>query len=211
MKDFIAHTFDFTRCKKELSEFKTLLDAKNELSEKNDILPFFKKRYHLSAFIGSYFSGIDEFDRVAYEYSIFGDFSSDLAIGDSNTNTYCFVEFEDATPTSIFKKNPNKATLEWSPRFEHGFSQIVDWFWKLDDMKNTTTFQNQFGVGHIRYYGLLVLGRRADLSHREQTRLRWRLEKVLVDSKPVVCVTFDELFDDLNHRLRNYKRYSAVP
>jgi hypothetical protein len=78
-------------------------------------------------------------------------------------------------------------------------------------MKNTTTFQNQFGVGHIRYYGLLVLGRRADLSHREQTRLRWRLEKVLVDSKPVVCVTFDELFDDLNHRLRNYKRYSAVP
>ncbi|EDN67576.1 conserved hypothetical protein [Beggiatoa sp. PS] len=107
-------------------------------------------------------------------------------------------------PTSIFKKNPNKATPEWSPRFEHGISQIIDWFWKLDDMKNTTDFQNQFGIGHIRYYGLLISGRTADLSHREKTRLKWRLEKVLVDSKPIFCLTFDQLFYHLENRLRIY-------
>ncbi len=209
MKDFLVHIFDPMCCRKELNELKALLDNQTELSEKNDILPFFKKRSHLSAFLGSYFVHLEEFDRLAYEYSILGDFVSDLAIGDSKTNTYCFVEFEDAMPTSIFKKNPNKTTPEWSGRFEHGFSQIIDWFWKLDDMKNTTAFQNQFGVGYIRYSGLLVLGRRTNLSRREQTRLKWRLEKVLVDSKPIICITFDELYDDLNHRLQNYRRYSA--
>lgn len=204
MKDFMAHTFDPGRCQTELNEFKALLGTKTELSEKNDILPFFNERNNLSVFIGSYFPEIDEFDRLAYEYSIFGDFTSDLVVGDSQTNTYCFVEFEDAVPTSIFKKNPNKATPEWSPRFEHGFSQIVDWFWKVDDMKNTTVFQNQFGIGHIRYYGLLVIGRSTDLSQREQTRLKWRLEKVLVDSKPIFCVTFDQLFYHLEKRIHNY-------
>ena len=27
-----------------------------------------------------------------------------------------------------------KATPDWSPRFEHGFSQLVDWFFKLHEI-----------------------------------------------------------------------------
>lgn len=204
MKDFLDYTFDPAVCQKELREFKKLLARKRELSESQDILPFFRKRPQLSVFVASWFPGMDNFDRLAYEYSIFGDFTCDLAVGDSQSQTFCFVEFEDACSTSLFKVNPARATLEWSPRFEHGFSQIVDWFWKLDDMRNTTVFQNQFGVGHVRYYGLLVLGRTIDLSLREQTRLRWRLEKVLVDSRPVFCVTLDELCNHLDRRLRHY-------
>ena len=55
-----------------------------------------------------------------------GNFLSDLVVGDSVTQSYCFVEFEEAAPTSLFVSKPDISTPEWSPRFERGFSQIVD-------------------------------------------------------------------------------------
>jgi len=39
-----------------------------------------------------------------------------------------------------------KATLEWSERFEHGFSQVPDWFWKLNDRTPTSEFAHRFGL-----------------------------------------------------------------
>ena len=125
-------------------------------------------------------------------------------MGDFQTGWYCFVEFEDASPTSIFESKGKKATLEWSSRFEHGFSQIVDWFWKLDDMKASVEFKSKFERDYIRYYGMLILGRSGDLEYKEQMRLQWRLDKVLVDSRQIFCITFDDLYKDLNSRLSNY-------
>ena len=143
MKTFIRFRFDLKRCRTELDEFKKLLDNHPTLDERRDILPFFREREHLSAFIGSYFApSIENSDRLAFEYSLFGDFFCDLVVGDSARGVYCFVEFEDATPTSIFESRGQKATLEWSSRFERGFSQIVDWFWKLDDMRGTIEFKS---------------------------------------------------------------------
>lgn len=202
MKEFEPFEFDPDICRKELKELKVLLDENRDLKEREDILPFFKARRHLSAFAGSYVPDIVSFDMIAYELSIYGDFSSDLAIGDSETKTFCFVEFEDATTTSIFRKRDKKFTPEWSPRFEHGFSQIVDWFWKLDDMSRTADFKNKFGADYVKYHGLLVLGRSTALEYREQQRLKWHLDKVLVDSKHIFCVTFDDLYSDLENRLK---------
>jgi hypothetical protein len=204
MKTFIKWDFDPKLCRTELEEFKALLNRNSTLTE-TVIRQFFRKRKHLSAFIGSYSSHIDSFDRLAFEYVLFGDFACDLVVGDSAKSGYCFVEFEDATPTSIFKPQGQKATLEWSPRFEHGFSQIVDWFWKLDDMKGTVDFQSQFGRDYINYNGMLILGRSDDLDYKEQMRLRWRLDKVLIDSKQITCVTFDQLYTDLDIRLSRYQ------
>lgn len=208
MKAFEPVDFDPDICRSELEELKNLLDENRELNEREDILPFFRKRKNLSAFIGSYVPDIITSDMIAYEYSFYGDFTSDLAIGDSETKTFCFVEFEDAAPASIFRKG-TRLTPEWSPRFEHGFSQIVDWFWKLDDMSRSTDFKSRFGADHIRYCGLLILGRSANLGYREYQRLKWRTDKVLIDSKHIFCLTFDELYSDLATRLRIYlKTYS---
>ncbi len=212
MKEFESLDFDPDICRNELEELKNLLDENRELKEREDILPFFRERKNLSAFIGSYVPDIVNSDMIAYEYSLYGDFTTDLAIGDSQTKTFCFVEFEDATATSIFRKQGKKLTPEWSPRFEHGFSQIVDWFWKLDDMSRSTDFRSRFRADYIRYYGVLILGRSTELGYREHQRLKWRIDKVLIDSRRIFCVTFDDLYSDLSTRLKIYpKAYSLKP
>ena len=129
--------FDHAAFRRELQEFDMLLRSKPNLSEAGDILPFFKANRHLAALIGSYNPRINEFNRIAAEFDLFGDYSCDLVIGDSVSRNFCFVEFEDATPNSVFVKKRGKATPEWSPRFDHGFSQILDWFAILEDQKRT--------------------------------------------------------------------------
>ncbi|QTA86587.1 Shedu anti-phage system protein SduA domain-containing protein [Desulfonema magnum] len=126
MKDFETLEFDIKKCMKEMDDLKILLDSKSDISEKDDILPFFRQRKHLSAFTGSFNPNISVCDKIAYEFDIWGDFKTDLAVGDSYSKAYCFVEFEDAKKDSVFRKVANRATTEWSPRFEHGLSQLVD-------------------------------------------------------------------------------------
>lgn len=204
--------FNIAQCLVELEEFEHLLRKKEELSESIDILPFFKSRLHLSAFIASYAPSMITFDRIKHEFSLFGDFRADLVVGDSTHHTYCFIEFEDAAKNSIFTTKRGKSTSEWSPRFEHGFSQIVDWFWKIDDCKNTDSARNIFGDSNIEIYGIIVIGRDQFLSPLDKARLKWRLNKVVVDSRKVICITFDQLARDIRDRLNLYQTiYEAEP
>lgn len=202
MKEFKSFTFDPKACRKELNDLKVHLDSKSELSERKDVLPFFKKREHLASFIGSYFPYIASFDRLAYEYDIFGDFKADLAIGDSESGWYGFIEFEGASETSIFEKKGDKVTPKWSTCFEHGFSQVVDWFWKLSALEYTREFISRFGSEFTGYEGMLIIGRTEGLDQRERDRLRWRRDRLIVNSKHIHCVTFDELYLHLDTRLR---------
>ncbi|WP_254449378.1 Shedu immune nuclease family protein [Anabaena sp. UHCC 0253] len=157
----------------------------------------------MSAFIGFYVPQIIRFNQIKHEFTFFGDFRADLAVGDSVNNTYCFIEFEDATEDSIFIEK-GRSTSDWSPRFEHGFSQIIDWFWKIDDFKNTSLARSIFGSENIEFYGILVIGRDAFISPIDKARLNWRLNKVLVDSRKVICITFDQLARDMRDRLSLY-------
>jgi hypothetical protein len=93
-------------------------------------------------------------------------------------------------------------------RFEHGFSQLVDWFYALDDLKKTSNFARHFGHGHIKCFGLLIIGRDADFSDADRARLKWRTEKVLVDSHPMHCLTFDDLYRILFQRMSYYPQAS---
>jgi hypothetical protein len=141
---------------------------------------------------------------VAYEYDLFGDFACDLVVGDSVTRTYGFIEFEDASPNSIFVQRGARVTPEWSPRFEHGYSQIVDWFCKLNDMEKTDEFDTRFGGRSIKYFGLLVIGRSETFTPRESRRLAWRQDRTVVNSRHIRCVTFDQLAEDLTERMKIY-------
>lgn len=77
---------------------------------------------------------------------------------------------------------------------------MVDWFRTLDDYKHTTKFEDDFGR-HATFSGLLVVGRATGLTGSDRARLRWRAGKVLVDSRSISCVTFDDLHDTLRSRI----------
>jgi hypothetical protein len=111
------------------------------------------------------------------------------------------VEFEDASPNSVFTKKRGKSTPEWSPRFEHGFSQILDWFRILEDQQRTAQFKSRLGAESIQYLGLLVIGRRQFLDEAQYQRMRWRSEQVQVGARQVHCITFDELFQTRSLKL----------
>ena len=204
MKDFLPFSFDVSTCLSELSDFKALLVTKQELSERKDVLPFFRENRHLSAFIASNFPSMDQYDRLAYEFDIFGDFVADLVVGDSRSETFVFIEFEDGKEHSIFRKGGKRSTPDWANRVEHGISQVMDWFWKMHDQRQTKGFETRFGSRTIRSHGLVVVGRNEDMSDRERDRLRWRQEAVVCDSKHIEVTTFDDLAEDLEFRLKQY-------
>jgi hypothetical protein len=201
-KGFTRLSWNPDQCRQQLGLFRQLLGGPGVLKERSEILPFFRANVHLSAFIGSYDQDITLFDLFAHEYSLW-DFMCDLVVGDSTTKRYVFIEFEDAAPSSLFVSK--KATPEWAPRFEHGFSQVLDWFWKLHDMEKTDDFLDRFGTG-AGYFGLLLVGRTENLAARELRRLEWRGEMARVNSKYIRCRTFDQLADDLERRLRVYPK-----
>jgi hypothetical protein len=195
--------FDPAQCRKEAEELRDLLATTTVLQERKQVLPFFKDRLQLSAFLGSYHPEIVRYDLVAHELPLFGDFVADLVVGDSKNSAFAFIEFEDAAHDSIFRKK-KKGTPAWSSRFEHGFSQLVDWFFKLHEQGQTVEFEAKFGSRTIRHLGILAIGRTAHLGKREEQRLRWRQEFVLLNSKPIHCKTFDQLRDDVLDRLEQF-------
>lgn len=191
MKTFEPFEFDYKSGLWQLEEFEQLLSSKSELSESRDILPFFKTKKHLSALVGTLNPNIVQFDMLAFELDLWGDFACDMAVGDSRIGSYCLIEFEDAKSDSIFKKNGKKNTLEWSPRFEHGFSQVVDWLWALDDNKQTSKYRKLFKSDEINFTAYLIIGRKKFIDNEQ--RFRWRQNKVRVNSHQVHCFTFDDL------------------
>ena len=192
--------FDLRACQDGLDAFERLLAGSAELGEREVVLPFFRAHPHLAAFVGSYHPNLITADRLGLEVPLFGMFQADAVIGDWTRHAFCLVEFEDARVASVFARR-SRQTSEWASRFEHGFSQIVDWLWLLDDQRRTDAFEAFFGARHIDLFALLVVGRDRHLTEPERRRLTWRARRVVVDSQHVHCCTFDELAADLRARL----------
>jgi hypothetical protein len=193
MKLFDTFTFDYEECRKQLEDFRTLLNSKQSLSEKTDVLPLFQKSLQLAWFFGSFNTRIRTVDRFAKEFDIFGDFSADLAIGDTTAGEYCFIEFEDAQTNSVFERKGTKATRDWGARFDHGYSQIVDWIHKVNSAACGPDNLLRFAQYEINFETVLVIGRNAHLDQSEMQRLKWRSNYVSVGGKKVHCITFDDL------------------
>lgn len=203
MKNFQTFEFDPVLCRQELDKLRHLLNTKAELSEQRDLSPLFRESENLTALMGNLHPGITRADRIAQEYDLFGDFVCDFAVGDSNRNAYCFIELEDAKRNSIFTKG-TRATSEWGRRFDHGFSQIADWLYKLDDEEKSYAYEDRFNARSIDSMSMLIIGRSDFLSSSEQRRLRWRERHVVVHSQQVRCLTYDELFQEFQFMLSIY-------
>jgi hypothetical protein len=199
------------QAKAELKAFKVLLDGKGkgDLSEKHDLLPFFDTNEHLCALMGTYNPNIVDYKNIsiAREFSIFGDHKADLVIGDTKNKQFCFIEFEDAKSTSIFDSARAKSTPDWSRRYDHGFSQLIDWILWIENNKGNAAYSARFQASSIRYNMLLIIGRDRHLSDPSlRERFDWRSDSVVVASKKVHCITFDNLCNDLYARLKIFGR-----
>ena len=205
MKKFQTIEFDKPTYERELNEFYQLLSNNQILQENKQILPFFKERSILSSRIASIFYEFVNIDKIAYEYELFGDYKCDLVIGDSQNRSYCFVEFEDAQSNSIFTTKQTKYKSEFSYRFEHGFSQIIDWFYRLNQV-SAAQMEERFGASKIDFHGVLVVGRNHFLNDSDNfDRLTWRSNNVIVNSKRIRVITYDTLLELLTDRNRlNY-------
>ena len=193
MKEFDAFTFDKATYETELSRYEELLQSKETLSENKDILPFFKENKQLLAHMGkSSLPDVFPVNRIAYEYHLFGDLVCDAVIGNSQTQTYCFIEFEDASKNSLFVQKKGKYQSVYAPRFEQGYSQVVDWFYKLRHV-SPYDLQERFGSDRIYYHGILIIGRNHFLSKSEENRLLWRQRHTILDSRHIHVFTLDDL------------------
>lgn len=204
MKNLQPHTLNAQACRTEWNGYSALLTAKTTLSEQKDVLPFFKNSKDLSLLICSYFPKLKTPDVFAHEYEIDGDFVADLVVGDSKVHHYLLVEFENGAPDSVFKQKGKKATPDWADRFEGAYSQLIDWLWKLEDKRSTADFLNTFGSRRATFQGLIVIGKGMKLKQQEKDRLKWRMDRTMIDSNAISAVSFDELADDLDHWLKTY-------
>jgi hypothetical protein len=194
------------RAEAELIAFRALLDGKGsgDLGEASDLLPLFYASEHLCASMAMYNPGIVDYQNIsiATEFSVFGDHKADLVIGEIKNREFCFVEFEEAKSTSIFRVTAAKSTPEWSLRYERGFSQLIDWILWLENNKGSTAFKGRFQTATIQYSMMLVIGRDRDLANPAlRERFDWRSDSIVVASKKVRCITYDKLYDDLSTRL----------
>ncbi len=195
-------SFDKTECRQQWNELKLLLASAPILKERKDILPFFKARPDLCSLISLYFPKLSECDCYYNEFPI-GDFVADLIVGDRSTCRYVIVEFEDAHSESIFAVGGRKTPI-WAPRLEGAFSQLMDWLWKLDDQRSTKDFLHSFGNASAHFSGLIVTGKDVKHAPQEIDRLKWRIEKLALNSIPIDIVTFDELCAATDRWLSKY-------
>jgi hypothetical protein len=205
MKMLQPITFDYPLWRQQVEEFRDWLSSKEEMSERSDVLPFFRDRPQMAALFGTFNDRIAVADRIAWEFDIFGDFACDLAVGEWARGAYCFIEFEDARRESVFRRQGSKATREWGSRFDHGYSQIIDWVHKLDGRSPSTDLLARFGRHEINFEAVLVIGRDQHLDYGEKQRLAWRNDNVAVNSKKIYCMTFDELLSQFSVRLATFE------
>jgi hypothetical protein len=207
MKEFREISCTVNQVKRELESYRKLLVANPALHERKDIKPFFEKSPALCAFLGSFAAEVSWANLLAYEFEIAGDFSADIMLGRRTAQRQAFymVELEEGCPDSIFRRAGRKSTKEWNRRFEHGFSQLVDWHCALDGQRNTPDFRKDFGQGHAMLQGgLLVIGRSAGLSADDWRRFHWRGDMVQIINHAINCVTYDELYEILNSRVDKF-------
>lgn len=202
--------YNYQQVKQAIAEFKLLLETHSELSEKKDLQPFFKKNsilIFLLAGLGRISrTKVDEYE---FEFDLWQDLVCDIGIGDSKANTYCLIELEGAKQNSIFKNKP-KNYPKYSECLECGYSQIVDWFFKIDEMKSTSSIKRRFAGDYPRINAVLIIGRshffKTDL---ERNRFNWRRDNILIGAKNVNCLTYDELLAYFEGKMNEIENYGA--
>lgn len=201
MRQVEALEFNVAQVLELIADLEILLGQRDSLSERDDILPFFAARLDRVLSLGLLNPELAVPTCAAVELSLFGDFVCDAVVGDSASQTFTFIEFEDAGPTSLFARAPGPGRRRpWGARFEKGFSQIVDWAWRLDDEGSSNAIETMLGCRNPAISYMLVIGRDTHLNDRDRDRLRWRAAHVGVKGARVNCMTFDRMLALLRAR-----------
>jgi hypothetical protein len=82
---------------------------------------------------------------------------------------------------------------DWSREMGHGFGQLVDWAWAIDDNQHTQVFKNALGVDEFSEEFLLVCGRESGLSETERKRVIWRGKNISLRGRQATFLTYDGL------------------
>lgn len=186
---------DEPQCRRELDDFQTLLSTNTEIEEKQ-LLDFFEKRIQLILLMGRLI-GVGGVANYNSEIPIIGKYRADFVVSNKNNSELAFIEFENATNGSIFTRRINKKThtYPWSIRFEHGYSQVIDWYHHLRENEGTNNMLSEFGHSKIKFYGALIIGRDSSISKSDcRERFAKRVETSRVYDKGITCYTFDELY-----------------
>jgi hypothetical protein len=204
MKD---RALDAEACRTAVDEFDKLLSSRDEIEESgpNGLLEFFSAHPDLLILMGDLL--LPSLSPTAYqkEFSILGEFRADFAVANKNKSKFVFIEFESAERESVFVQkgsSPGTISYEWARRFEHGYSQVVDWHYRLDDLSGSSKFYEHFGHRNIEFEGVLVVGRDKFVQEAKgEERLKWRKEHTLINNRKLRCMTFDLLLSEMRGRL----------
>lgn len=113
MSDFSSVQIDLPTVAEEIRELQDLLDTSASLRENDDLLPFFRARPQLTAWLGTVNADLIRPDVIAYEYRIFGRYRADILVGDVERGRFALIELEDARADSIFE-DKNRNSSYWS-------------------------------------------------------------------------------------------------
>ncbi|NER23723.1 MAG: DUF4263 domain-containing protein [Symploca sp. SIO1C2] len=213
MITLFPHRFDIQECDKELQELKNFLSKNLAIAEAGDngLQKFFADRPNLILLLGYWHFGLEP-AFYKPEVSLFSnEFRADFVVADRQKKKFVFIEFEDAKENSIFKIKSGQSdswntSYEWSPRYEHGLSQVIDWYYRMDDYERTNKFEEYFGHTQVSYTGLLVIGRDQFLKQSGlMQRFLWRSNKTIINSRPLHCITFDKLLEESIEKLSTLK------
>jgi hypothetical protein len=204
MKKLEEASYTLTKLEPELAALENLLLTKQNLDEIADISPVFKNKCNLCTFLLSLFPELASPDRYAHEFKIFGDFAADICVGSWTTETFLLVELEDAQPNSVFE-SCGRAKPCFGRSLEKGFSQLVDWFCKIDDMRSTSDFEDLFGTRSAKFHGLPLVGRENSIVKAERKRLAWRADRIHVNSQKMEILTYDTAAMALRKKLEHFK------
>ena len=102
---------------------------------------------------------------------------------------------------SVFKAG-TRQYRHWSPRIEHGFSQIIDWAWVRSDHPNDSVLVAGFGGRIVTSAYAVVCGRKMSLrDDTEEKRFAHRRASLKVEGQPALVLTYDEMLRHMEDNL----------
>jgi hypothetical protein len=206
MSEFIDIALSISEAERELANFRNLLDSKQELSERTDILNMLPNWRHMLCGLGPLDPALGQPNRIAWELDLGGFFGCDLVVGHSTRLHYLYVEFESGAPGSIFQNARNRRAKKLGSSFNSGLGQILEWFWLNDRLTDPDYVTQRFGGRYSASAGLLVLGRDAYLDAHPLDRNRWDWIKAKFRTEPVIFfMTYDEMYEQLAQQIASWR------
>jgi hypothetical protein len=200
-----AISVDLKTATAELTSFKAWLATAGFVSETR-IVAEIRSRPHMACLLAVTL-GFSAPNLIRFELQMKGMFRTDLVLGNDALRQFGLIEFEDAMPDSIFRKG-TKQYRYWSPRIEHGFSQIVDWAWVRSDHPNDSVLVAGFGGRVATSAYAVICGRSTSLrDDTEEKRFAHRRASLKVEGQHALVLTYDEMVRYMEDNLSGLKSW----